>query len=129
MKVKIPGLVPVDYESGSKLESSFHFYISIQKHFNTTSLISIRSCQLCQSCPIETHMFSLSLTDTIDIASKITINTVDLNKNTIICQARCSVCGDAAATHLHYGAVSCYSCRAFFRCPKQIIYQKQFFVF
>ena len=32
-----------------------------------------------------------------------------------ILQATCSICGDAAATHLHYGAVSCYSCRAFFR--------------
>ena len=30
-------------------------------------------------------------------------------------QASCSVCGDAAASHLHYGAISCYSCRAFFR--------------
>ena len=27
----------------------------------------------------------------------------------------CSVCGSPAAAHLHYGAVSCYSCRAFFR--------------
>ena len=34
----------------------------------------------------------------------------------------CSVCGSPAAAHLHYGAVSCYSCRAFFRRgqPKQI---------
>ena len=30
----------------------------------------------------------------------------------------CSVCGGPAASHLHYGAVCCYSCRAFFR--KQI---------
>ena len=36
--------------------------------------------------------------------------------------AVCSVCGSPAAAHLHYGAVSCYSCRAFFRRgqPKQI---------
>ena len=36
--------------------------------------------------------------------------------------AECSVCGSPAAAHLHYGAVSCYSCRAFFRRgqPKQI---------
>jgi len=27
----------------------------------------------------------------------------------------CSVCSGPSATHLHYGAVSCYSCRAFFR--------------
>ncbi|XP_023322617.1 nuclear receptor subfamily 2 group C member 2 isoform X2 [Eurytemora carolleeae] len=27
----------------------------------------------------------------------------------------CTVCGGGAASHLHYGAVSCYSCRAFFR--------------
>ena len=34
----------------------------------------------------------------------------------------CSVCGSPAAAHLHYGAVSCYSCRAFFRRgqPKQV---------
>ena len=29
--------------------------------------------------------------------------------------ASCSVCGSPAAPHLHYGAISCYSCRAFFR--------------
>jgi len=34
----------------------------------------------------------------------------------------CSVCQGPAADHLHYGAISCYSCRAFFRrgSPKQI---------
>lgn len=34
----------------------------------------------------------------------------------------CSVCGSPAAAHLHYGAISCYSCRAFFRRgqPKQL---------
>ena len=34
-------------------------------------------------------------------------------------QASCSVCGDAAASHLHYGAISCYSCRAFFRSEQE----------
>ena len=35
--------------------------------------------------------------------------------------ASCSVCSSPAAPHLHYGAISCYSCRAFFRRgqPKQ----------
>jgi len=28
---------------------------------------------------------------------------------------KCKVCGDPAARHIHYGAVSCFSCRAFFR--------------
>jgi len=28
---------------------------------------------------------------------------------------KCSVCSGPAASHVHYGAVSCYSCRAFFR--------------
>lgn len=27
----------------------------------------------------------------------------------------CHVCGDKANDHIHYGAISCYSCRAFFR--------------
>ena len=27
----------------------------------------------------------------------------------------CQVCGDVANDHIHYGAISCYSCRAFFR--------------
>merc|ERR1711915_624149 len=36
--------------------------------------------------------------------------------------AQCSVCSGPAATHVHYGAISCYSCRAFFRrgVPKQV---------
>merc|ERR1711892_655453 len=29
--------------------------------------------------------------------------------------SKCSVCAGPSAYHLHYGAVSCYSCRAFFR--------------
>ena len=27
----------------------------------------------------------------------------------------CSVCGDMAPAHMHYGGVACFSCRAFFR--------------
>ena len=27
----------------------------------------------------------------------------------------CLVCGDVANDHMHYGAIACYSCRAFFR--------------
>lgn len=27
----------------------------------------------------------------------------------------CQVCGDVANDHMHYGAIACYSCRAFFR--------------
>ena len=38
---------------------------------------------------------------------------------------KCRICGEAAAKHVHYGAVTCFSCRAFFRrsiqngCPKK----------
>lgn len=28
---------------------------------------------------------------------------------------KCGVCGEAAAKHVHYGATTCFSCRAFFR--------------
>lgn len=28
---------------------------------------------------------------------------------------KCKVCGEPAAKHIHYGAVTCFSCRAFFR--------------
>ena len=27
----------------------------------------------------------------------------------------CTICSGPSASHLHYGAVACYSCRAFFR--------------
>jgi retinoid X receptor beta len=27
----------------------------------------------------------------------------------------CSICGDLAPDHMHYGGVACFSCRAFFR--------------
>ncbi len=30
-------------------------------------------------------------------------------------RVKCRVCGDVANDHVHYGGVSCYSCRAFFR--------------
>jgi len=33
----------------------------------------------------------------------------------IVKTANCTVCGDLAAEHLHYGGIACYSCRAFFR--------------
>ena len=32
-----------------------------------------------------------------------------------VVQVKCWICGAAAADHLHYGAICCYSCRAFFR--------------
>lgn len=30
-------------------------------------------------------------------------------------KVECQVCGDVANDHIHYGAIACYSCRAFFR--------------
>ena len=30
-------------------------------------------------------------------------------------KVECHVCGDEANDHVHYGAIACYSCRAFFR--------------
>lgn len=30
-------------------------------------------------------------------------------------KVECKVCGDVANDHIHYGAIACYSCRAFFR--------------
>ena len=30
-------------------------------------------------------------------------------------KVECQVCGDTANDHVHYGAIACYSCRAFFR--------------
>ena len=43
---------------------------------------------------------------------------------------KCRICGEAAAKHVHYGAVTCFSCRAFFRrsiqngCPKNYACRK-----
>ena len=34
---------------------------------------------------------------------------------TFIRKVTCMVCGDVANDHVHYGAIACYSCRAFFR--------------
>ena len=36
----------------------------------------------------------------------------------------CSVCGDLAPEHIHYGSITCFSCRAFFRrsVPKSHLY-------
>ena len=30
-------------------------------------------------------------------------------------RVKCQICGDVANDHIHYGALACYSCRAFFR--------------
>lgn len=37
---------------------------------------------------------------------------------------KCSVCGDHAPEHIHYGSITCFSCRAFFRrsVPKAHLY-------
>ena len=35
---------------------------------------------------------------------------------------KCSVCGDVASEHLHYGAICCFSCRAFFRYVKVVMH-------
>ena len=38
------------------------------------------------------------------------------SKNPLLSETeKCGVCGDAAAKHVHYGATTCFSCRAFFR--------------
>ena len=41
-----------------------------------------------------------------------TTNTSPSNSPTL---PPCSICGDRAGQHLHYGAVACFSCRQFFR--------------
>jgi hypothetical protein len=33
---------------------------------------------------------------------------------------KCKVCLEPAAKHIHYGAVTCFSCRAFFRRSIQV---------
>jgi len=33
---------------------------------------------------------------------------------------KCKVCDEPAAIHIHYGAVTCFSCRAFFRRSIQV---------
>jgi len=33
----------------------------------------------------------------------------------LLTEEKCPVCGDNAAKHVHYGAMTCFSCRAFFR--------------
>jgi len=39
-----------------------------------------------------------------------------VNNNPLISETeKCNVCGEAAAKHVHYGATTCFSCRAFFR--------------
>ena len=44
------------------------------------------------------------------------------------CQASCSVCSAPAAIHLHYGAISCYSCRLhFFKLFQLFIHDYLFF--
>ena len=35
----------------------------------------------------------------------------------------CTICGDRAGHHLHYGAVACFSCRQFFRRGRSIAQQ------
>ncbi|XP_059095032.1 uncharacterized protein LOC131889844 isoform X2 [Tigriopus californicus] len=37
------------------------------------------------------------------------------DKNGKLLPCVCAVCGDGASEHLHYGAICCFSCRAFFR--------------
>jgi hypothetical protein len=33
---------------------------------------------------------------------------------------KCKVCDEPAAIHIHYGAITCFSCRAFFRRSIQV---------
>jgi hypothetical protein len=33
----------------------------------------------------------------------------------LLSEEKCPICGDSAAKHVHYGAMTCFSCRAFFR--------------
>ena len=59
----------------------------------------------------------LSLTQ-LDIISKMISNNSNKAKRKrpkYIRKVTCQVCGDVANDHMHYGAITCYSCRAFFR--------------
>ena len=42
-------------------------------------------------------------------------HTKSLTTSSTSCPSSCTICGDQAGQHLHYGAVSCFSCCQFFR--------------
>lgn len=49
-------------------------------------------------------------------SSKRNKDSTAVNNNPLISETeKCKVCGEAAAKHVHYGATTCFSCRAFFR--------------
>ena len=58
-----------------------------------------------------------SLTSSTSSYSPPLINVSTTNTSSSISHAPlpCSICGDRAGQHLHYGAVACFSCRQFFR--------------
>ena len=45
----------------------------------------------------------------------INVSTTNISPSNSPTSLTCSICGDRAGQHLHYGAVACFSCRQFFR--------------
>ena len=48
-------------------------------------------------------------------SSATTLLSIPSSESSLPTTPSCSICGDRAGHHLHYGAVACFSCRQFFR--------------
>lgn len=107
--------LPTIFPSTASTSSAFYHSSSSSSHRSSVDF-SISSRQFQPFHPSSSAGFSMSFYGNNHSGPSSASQFEERKTNPLISDTeKCGVCGEAAAKHVHYGATTCFSCRAFFR--------------